>query len=362
MTDLATRLLDGMERELHALFAPGSQTRVATRTALAAVVSLLAALWLHLDEPWWAAITGFAVVQQNASATVTRSIDRAAGTILGAVIGYLGAAAIADHLLFQLICGTCTATAVYGQERIDHGYALLLGGVTAILVMFGALAEPSMALHLAVYRALEILVGVTVASAIDYGLGEPASSATLKSQYPGIWTLPLDRPLLAIAISGGVAIALIPVIWDALDLPGLAQTPITAFVILTAMRHEPGWKAITRLSGCIFGAIYGLSAMHFVGDAFLPWMCALSLGLFVCAHVYRGGGDASYVGLQAGVAVIMAMIQGTAPSVDLQPVLDRLIGIFGGVVVVALCHPVLVPLVSRLLEPLSMKGRPTGGP
>lgn len=39
---------------------------------------------------------------------------------------------------------------------------MLLGAVTVVLVMFGALEAPGDALRLAVYRAMEIMVGVGV--------------------------------------------------------------------------------------------------------------------------------------------------------------------------------------------------------
>ena len=165
-------------------------------------------------------------------------------------------------------------------------------------------------------------------------------------------------------MSGGVAIAMIPVIWEALQLPGLGQTPITAFVIMTAMRHEPAWKAATRAFGCLLGGLYGLLAMSWVGDASLPWLVSLAAGFFVCGHIYRGSGDASYVGQQAGVAIMLAMIQGAAPSSDILPAIDRMVGVFGGILVVAACHPVLAPVVRRLIggarRPERMRGRSPG--
>jgi uncharacterized membrane protein YccC len=289
------------------------------------------------------------VVQQHPAGTLARSVDRALGTIVGAMVGYLTVVVVADHLVFQMICAGCTAFAIYGQERIEHGYAVLLGGVTVILVMFGSLAAPGAALHLAVYRTLEILVGVAVACAVDYTL-EPFQSAAPAAAKPGIWTLPIDRELAAIAITGGIAIALIPTIWEGLQLPGLSQTPITAFIILTAMRHAAAWKAVTRLVGCLLGALYGLAAMHLVGDAMLPWLAAQMAGLYVAGHVSRGGGDVAYAGQQGGVAIIIAMIQGEMPAETVLPAIDRLVGVFGGILVVAICHPLLVPLISRAIR------------
>jgi hypothetical protein len=253
--------------------------------------------------------------------------------------------------VFQMICGGCAAFGIYGQERAEHGYAILLGAVTVILVMFGSIVQPEIALHLATYRALAILVGVGVACAVDSILAEPGIVAQGAAAKPGVWASPIDRELLVVALSGGVAIAMIPIIWETLQLPGLGQTPITAFVIMTAMRHEPAWKAATRAFGCLLGGLYGLVAMSWIGDAFLPWLLFLAAGLFVCGHIYRGSGNASYVGQQAGVAIMLAMIQGAAPSSDVVPAIDRMVGVFGGILVVAACHPVLAPVVRRLMGP-----------
>ena len=351
MTGLATRLIGELGDELGQLSLSGPRTNAAVRTMLSGVLSLLVALWLHLDNPWWAAITGFSIVQQNAPATLSRSLDRALGTIVGALIGYLAAAWVTDHLMCQLICGVSAAFGIYGQERAEHGYAILLGAVTVILVMFGSLEQPGIALHLATYRALEILVGVSVACAVDLVVAAPALIAQTAPAKPGVWAAPIDRELMVVAASGGVAIAMIPIIWEGLQLPGLGQTPITAFVIMTAMRHEPAWKAATRAFGCLVGGLYGLVAMSWIGDAFLPWLLFLAAGLFVCGHIYQGSGDASYVGRQAGVAVMLAMIQGAAATSDILPAIDRMVGIFGGILVVTGCHPLLAPVVRRLMGP-----------
>jgi uncharacterized membrane protein YccC len=338
------RLADDLRAELRALSLSGPRARAATRTALAAVLAALTALALHLENPWWAAITAVVIVQAAATATLGRSIERAAGTTIGAGIGYLASATVADHLLFLIIIGSCTAFVIYAQERAEHGYAFLLGGVTIVLIMFGSLAIPGAALHLAVYRALEIYVGVIAACIVDIALAE--SNAHSAAYKPGVWTPPIDLELAVIAVTGGITISLIPLIWETLELPGLGQTPITAFVILNALRQEPNWKALTRAAGCLLGGLYGLAAMHVVGDAFVLWLIAFAVGVYAAAHIGQGGGDASYVGLQAGVAIVIAMVQGQAPSPDISPAVNRLIGVFGGVIIVSICQPLLVPLIS----------------
>ncbi|PYE87203.1 FUSC family protein [Phyllobacterium leguminum] len=351
MLDFIERLLASLEAEWRALSFSIAHAHVHTaiRGTLAALLAILLALWLRLDNPWWAGITALVIGQSDVAATLARSLDRALGTIIGAFAGYAGAALVAHHFMFELTCAAATAVSLYGFERARHGYAFLLGGVTTLVIMFGSLNTPDAAIDFAVYRTLEILVGILAGCLVDYVLAERAPQGTERDARPGLFARPLDRNLATNAISGGIAIAAIPSIWESLQLPALGQTPITAVIILISMQSGPHWKAATRAFGCLLGAAYGLLAMKVAADAMLPWLVLMGTGLFISAQVHHRGGEASYVGLQAGVAIIMAMVQGMGPSPDILPAIDRLAGIFGGIVVVAITQPLLAPLVRRAL-------------
>ncbi len=150
---LADRVLGDLRRQAALLVAGGPTSGLAFRTALATVLSVLAALALHLDSPDWAGITALAIVQKDVAATLARSLDRAAGTVVGAVVGFIGVGVVDDHLLFGALCVAAVTLGLYGEARVTHGYAMLLGGLTAMLVLFGALDAPEQALTVAVYRA-----------------------------------------------------------------------------------------------------------------------------------------------------------------------------------------------------------------
>lgn len=351
MPNPITRLTSDLADDLRALTLSGARANAALRSTTATVLAVLIALALHFDNPFWAGVSGVVLVQTDRVATFARSIDRVIGTMIGATIGYFGAGLAEDHFAFLTLVGAFTAFVIYGQERTEHGYAVLLSGITVVLILFGSLATPGKALDLAVYRGLEILVGVLVACAVDYALAESTTLAAATPPKPGIFTRPIDHELAAIALTGGIAIALIPLVWETLDLPGLGQTPVTAFVVLVALRQEPGWRALTRFAGCLFGGLWALAAMHLVGGSFLPWLLMLFTGLYVAAHINQGKGDAAYVGMQAGVAIVIGMVQGQGPSSDIAPAINRLVGVFGGVLVVSICQPLLAPVVNWVIRP-----------
>ena len=151
------RLADDLAGDLRALTLLGPRGNAALRSAMATTLAVLVALALHLDNPYWAGISGVVLVQSDRAATLARSVDRIIGTMIGAVIGYVGAGLAEDHLAFLTLAGGFTAFTLYGQERAEHGYAVLLSGITMVLILFGSLATPGKALDLAIYRGLEIL-------------------------------------------------------------------------------------------------------------------------------------------------------------------------------------------------------------
>ena len=129
-------------------------------------------------------------------------------------------------------------------------------------------------------------------------------------------------------------------IWEALELPGLGQTPITAFVILVAMRREPAWIAVNRVAGCVLGGAYGL-VCYALGGRQLRRVDSAALRRPLCLLLIKErDGEASYTGHQAAVAVIMSMVQGLAPSQDILPAIERLVGMIGGIIVVIVAQAV----------------------
>jgi uncharacterized membrane protein YccC len=331
--------------EIDSISFSGATAGLAFRAAAAGVLAIVVAMVINLDDPYWAGITAFGMLQRDVTATLSRSFDRVLGTIAGAALGYVVAATVADHVIFSTICVAIVSFTLYAQARVDHSYAVLLVGVTSLLVMFGSLSTPDAALSLAVYRGLEILVGATAASLVNMLLAPDRGSPQKGSSKPGVFSTPVDEDQLVIAITAGLAIASVPSVWNSLELPGLGQTPITAFVIMIAIHRDPHWTAATRAFGCLAGGAYGLLCLGIIDDSLFLWVGLLFLGLYVSGHILHRNGEASYMGHQAGVAVILAMVEGNAPSADILPAIDRLVGIFGGIVLVAVFQNLLSPLV-----------------
>ncbi len=78
-----------LRAELAEIAFTGPRARVATAAALSTGLAVLLALWLRVDNIWWAGISGFACSQAGRPASVSRAAYRIAGTLAGAIVGLL---------------------------------------------------------------------------------------------------------------------------------------------------------------------------------------------------------------------------------------------------------------------------------
>ena len=74
MPDPFTRLGNDLADDIRALTLSGPRANAALRSALATTLAVLVALALHLDNPYWAGISGVVLVQSDrARASVSRA-------------------------------------------------------------------------------------------------------------------------------------------------------------------------------------------------------------------------------------------------------------------------------------------------
>ena len=92
--------------ELRSLEWRGPRGLEAAEAAASVTFAVLAALALHSDEPWWAAITAFMVTRASPVEAISRGIMRIAGSIVGAL------AALVVLRLFRLPVAAVFAVSV----------------------------------------------------------------------------------------------------------------------------------------------------------------------------------------------------------------------------------------------------------
>jgi uncharacterized membrane protein YccC len=157
--------------------------QLSARTAVAAVVSLLAARAFGLPEAYWAPVTTLIVTQSTLGAAVTISVRRFAGTALGAAVGALMATRFgpsvaafgAGIFLLGIICELLGLVHHRVPEYLDRS-AYRFGSITLAIVMLVISHEPAWVI--ALHRFIEVSIGIVVGLLLTIMWPEPNREIT----------------------------------------------------------------------------------------------------------------------------------------------------------------------------------------
>lgn len=133
-----------------------TELRHAVRVSVAVVAAYLLTALLHLPQGYWAVFTAVIVVQSSVGATITASIERLLGTVVGGGVG-AGAAMLharfpeAGGLILAIVAATLTFLAAVRP-------AFKTAPITAIIMLIG-MQTPMDPLVAALHRVAEITVG-----------------------------------------------------------------------------------------------------------------------------------------------------------------------------------------------------------
>ena len=121
----------------------------------------------------------------------------------------------------------------------------------------------------------------------------------------------------------------------------------TAFFVALGTVGETRHKAMLRILGCLIGAALGLGAILLL----MPQMTDLGELLLLFAPVtllaaWAGSGSEriAYAGWQIGLAFYLIVLQGFGPTLDMEPVKDRTIGILLGNIVIFVIFTTIWPI------------------
>ena len=362
---------EALVSELRSLTWRGPRGLEAAEAAASVTLATLAALALHSDDPWWAAISAFQVTRAAPSMLISRALNRVAGSIVGAVAALIALRLFVYQSLPFLLClFVLSLIGLVGFVTSRHGYAWLIGAVTACLIMLMSLDQPQIAFATAVNRVVEVGIG-TAASLIVCSLspapaGTAVPSAPLLDPPPlALWRrhygtelqrwLPGKGPLLLHACRGGITVMLMPALAEWIAPISPVAMGVTAVAVLAIPTTAAGQAAspvviqrgVHRLIGCLIGALAGLACLAFVGSDFLLWIALLPPGVWLCSQIQTGTSGISYLGMQAMFAYVMSLVQGQGPPDTIAPGFERLVGVFGGLSIL------LIVTLALSLIPLS---------
>ena len=352
--------LQKLGRDFAEIRPSGPRAATAGMTALSVAISITIACAMHLPDVWWAGISGFISSQATRPDSLRKGMLRIVGTAAGAALAFLLAGWLAyDHAACCLALLIGASIATLGLSVSPHGYAWMLFGITFAMVVLMSLADPALAFHAAATRTIEVVVGTLTAMLVALVLA-PADAGKPEPPAAG-WTDLFDArwPAVLHAVRAGIAVASIPLVWSWFDLPDITTMATTmasvmAIPVLADHPLDDGrriiGRAVQRLLGCCLGGALGLLLLGLQLTGFLPWLLLLSLGVWAFAHMQASPRGMGYVSMQAGMVLVMTLVQGEGPPEGIMPGINRLTGIACGLVV--LC------LVSVLLQPQERDAAP----
>ena len=137
------------------------------KTFSAAMLAYFIALSIGLERPSWAIITVYIVSQTSVSASLSRSLYRLAGTVIGAGATVLIVPTFVNTpvLCSVMLTGWITFCLYLSLlVRTSRAYAFVLAGYTASLIGFPAVFDPGTIFNVAILRVQEIMIGIFCAA------------------------------------------------------------------------------------------------------------------------------------------------------------------------------------------------------
>ncbi len=143
----------------------------ATKTFLAGMLALYVAFALNLAYPIWAIGTVFIIANPFSGMTSSKSVYRALGTLLGAVVSVaVTPLLINTPWLFTLFLAVWVGGCLYLPmlDRTPRSYVFMLAGYTTVIISYNIIysIDTVSMFDMAVGRFLEILVGVVCSALI----------------------------------------------------------------------------------------------------------------------------------------------------------------------------------------------------
>lgn len=136
------------------------------RTAFAACLALLAAWLIGLEHPQWSAMTVWAASQPLRGQLIEKSLFRALGTMVGAIVGVALVVVAGDRLYIVVIGLSLWIGFCAGLGNIQRGflaYGSMLAGYSAAMVALLDSHHPDHIVALGLDRLSTVLIGVLTA-------------------------------------------------------------------------------------------------------------------------------------------------------------------------------------------------------
>jgi multidrug resistance protein MdtO len=150
------------------------------------------------------------------------------------------------------------------------------------------------------------------------------------------------------------------VLYQMLDWPKIHTCMITCYIVSLGTTAETVQKLTLRIIGCMIGTAFGMGAIVFVVPHLTSidgLLASVFVGILPAAWVAVGSPGIAYAGYQIAFALLLCLIQGSGPSIDMVTARDRVIGILLGNVAAFVINTTVWPVsvgarIGRRFDPI----------
>ncbi|MEM1155849.1 MAG: FUSC family protein [Pseudomonadota bacterium] len=159
-----------------------------------------------------------------------------------------------------------------------------------------------------------------------------ARTSTPRGQMRLFAGLYFDSYNVRFAAAGTIAVLTVPFIWLYFDLPGYSQIVISIAACITLTTVASQRKGALRLYGCLIGSTIVLFLLWLDIESLPVMLACLFLAVFALSLIQFGDQSISYFGAQAVIVILLGLVSDLYPTQSIQPPLERLLGVFLGVI------------------------------
>ena len=170
-------------RALASALARQGELRHAVRVSVAVGVAFAVGSLLQLPQSYWMVFTAVIVVQTSIGGTITASLERLVGTVVGGLVGVAAAYVRTQTLLEEgLILSAAIAILAFAAAVRP---SLRVAPITAAIVLVGGSAAHADPLQTALWRVLEIGLGSAIGVAATLLVFPARASRTVRERVAG---------------------------------------------------------------------------------------------------------------------------------------------------------------------------------
>lgn len=150
------------------------------KALIAALLAAYISFSIGLERPYWAFLTSYIVAAPLAGAVISKALFRVIGTFVGATAAVVMVPPLAhspELLTLAIAAWLALCVFVSLMERTPRGYAFVLAGYTAVLIVLPAVNTPGEIFTDASLRVQEITIGILCGSLV-HGVIFPGSVST----------------------------------------------------------------------------------------------------------------------------------------------------------------------------------------